>query len=286
MFLAVGANGARITSDDGRSWPSDAGGESEVNYTVATFGAGKFVTIGKRGPTSYFAHSSSGTSWDETEVKTGHGGGITGVVYGNEKFIAFAGDAVTVGKADPRVYLSDDGTSWSDAIGIPGKFVLRRAAYGNDTWVAVGDRGRIATSKDGEEWEDVPDTKAINTLIDIAFGNGIFVGTGLHGLRMYSDDGKKWSEPEIGTEGEHINSILWTGSAFVGVGDGGTYGSTDGKTWERVENENAPTFATYGNNLFVGVAWKGRILVSPDANKWEEVYKSSSNFEAITYGDL
>jgi len=284
MFLVAGQNGARITSSDGSDWPDKADDESDILFQVSTFGADKFVVIGKRGPVTHFCSSSNGSSWDTVEIKTGYGGGISGVSYGDNKFIAFLGDAVTVGRANPKVYISEDGASWGDPTEISGKFVLRRGVYGNDIWVAVGDRGRIATSKTGEEWEDVEDTKAINTLIDIAFGNGIFVGSGLHGLRMYSEDGKKWSEPEHGKEGEHINSIVWTGSAFVGIGAGGTYGSTNGKDWERVDNVDAPTFATYGNNLFVGVKYKGRILNSQDGITWNEIHKFDTHLETVTFG--
>lgn len=283
MFLVGGADGTRLLSSDGRSWP-DEKPEGEILYRLAAYGAGRFVAIGVHGKDSYITSSSGGSSWTETQFDSGYSDRFTALAYGNNEFVAFFGKAGGAGNANNKVYFSDDGESWSEPKSIEGKYILSRAAYGNDRWVAVGERGQIATSTDGRDWEIVPDTKPINTLIDVAFGRGLFVGTGLHGLRMTSEDGLNWSEPEHGKEGEHINSILWTGSQFVGVGDGGTYASSDGRSWDRVDNTNAPTFASYGNNAFVGLAWKGRILYSRDAVTWEEVYKSSSNLEAIAFG--
>ncbi len=46
--------------------------------------------------------------------------------------------------------------------------MLRRVAFGNELFVAVGDRGRRSVSKDGREWTDTPNIKAIDTLIDVA----------------------------------------------------------------------------------------------------------------------
>jgi len=174
---------------------------------------------------------------------------------------------------------------WSDFHETGAKFVLRRVAFGNDLCVGVGDRGRRAVSKDGGlTWEDVPNTKAVDTLIDVAFGNGIFVGVGLHGLRISTRDGKQWSERQVGEEGEHCNTVVWTGEKFVAIGQGATYLSADGEKWERVFNHDAPTTAAFGNKSFVGTSWKGRLLHSTDGVKWREVLKSEHHLEAVGFG--
>jgi hypothetical protein len=119
-----------------------------------------------------------------------------------------------------------------------------------------------------------------------AFGNGVFVGVGLHGLRMSSTDGLKWEHRQTGEEGEHLNSILWAKDRFVAIGAGATYFSADGKTWEKAANENAPLTATFGNGVFVGVAWKGKVLTSTDAKAWKQVVKIDRHLEAVGYGDV
>ena len=118
----------------------------------------------------------------------------------------------------------------------------------------------------------------------MAFGKEVFVGVGLHGLRMWSEDGLKWSPRLAGEEGEHLNSIVWTGERFVAVGMGATYTSADGKQWERVANKDAPLTVAYGNGVFVGARWEGRIMRSTDGVQWKQVHKCDQHVEALAYG--
>jgi len=180
--------------------------------------------------------------------------------------------------------MSKDGIEWEENTPIEGKSMLRRIVFGKTNWVGVGDRGRISSSPDGKTWTDAPDSKALDTLVDVAFGNGIFVGVSLHGLRRSSADGSKWSEPMRGLEGEHLNSIVFTGKEFVAIGAGATYRSPNGKDWKRVPNKNAPTFATFGGRVFVGTSWRGRLLSSRDGVDWKDIHKCEHPIEAITFG--
>jgi hypothetical protein len=120
--------------------------------------------------------------------------------------------------------------------------------------------------------------------VDVAFGGGVFVGVGLHGLRMSTRDGLKWSPRQVGEEGEHLNSVVWTGKRFVAVGAGATYESADGEAWTRKPNKNAPLTVAYGGGVFVGANWKGRLLRSTDAVEWVQVFKSERHVEAIAFG--
>ena len=176
--------------------------------------------------------------------------------------------------------------SWSDYVGFPGKHILRRVAFGDGRFVGVGDRGRRATSADGVAWVDAPDVKAIDTLVDVAFGGGVFVGVGLHGLRMSTRDGLGWTPRQVGEEGEHLNSVVWTGDRFAAVGSGATCESPDGERWSRKPNREAPLIAAYGGGVFVGAHWKGRLFRSSDAIEWHQVHKSDHHVEAIAFGVL
>lgn len=157
-------------------------------------------------------------------------------------------------------------------------------AYGNNTFVGVGDRGRRSVSPDGLEWKYAPNMKAVDTLVDIAHGNSFFVGVGLHGLRTRSYDGISWSEPQRGKEGEHLNAIVFADGRFVAVGVGVTYTSHDGEKWERMANQDAPLSCVYGGGAFVGTRWKGRIFQSADALIWKGVHKCSTHLEGVTFG--
>ena len=101
---------------------------------------------------------------------------------------------------------------------------------------------------------------------------------------MVSEDGLTWARRYSGEEGEHLNSVLWTGERFVAVSLGATYFSPDGIEWERHPNTNAPLTAAYGAGVFVGAHWKGRLLVSEDALAWTQVFKSDYHFEVVAYG--
>lgn len=283
-FLAGGFNGLRMTSADGRTWlPPTFGKEGEVCRGAAV-GGGKLVTVGTHGGNQIFAHSTDGKTWQQTTRDGGYGGYVRSVGFIAGKFIALGGDPGSVGAANPYVLFSSDGEKWDPPHPISGKFMLRRLAFGNELYVGVGDRGRRSVSPDAKVWKDVEKTKPQETLIDIAFGNGVFVGVGLHSLRMTTRDGVTWSEPTLGEEGEHLNAIVWAKDRFVAIGAGVTFISPDGERWERHVNRNAPTAAVYGNGVFVGCKWKGRLVVSTDGIGWEETLQAEQHVETIGWG--
>jgi len=67
-------------------------------------------------------------------------------------------------------------------------------AYGNNTFVAVGDSGNIVRSTDdGSSWENATSPTA-NGLYGVTFGNNTFVGVGLSGYIIRStDNGSSWN---------------------------------------------------------------------------------------------
>ena len=286
MFVAVGQNGQRITSQDGVEWTNSQIGKEGETWRAVGYGAGRFVAVGSFGGANIFATTTDGVTWEFSKFDGKYSRYVRGVVFHKGSFIALGGDPGSVGLAKPFALFSTDGKSWSDLVELPGKYILRRFTLGKGLIVGVGDRGRRAASPDGREWKDAPDVKAINTLADVAFGAGRFVGVGLNGLRMTSDDGLNWYNRLVGEEGEHLNSVLWTGSQFVAVGEGATFVSADGFAWQRTPNRDAPLTVTYGNGVFVGLNWKGRIMHSKDAVAWKEVFKCANNLESITGGQV
>jgi hypothetical protein len=69
----------------------------------------------------------------------------------------------------------------------------------------------------------------------------------------------------------------------VGVGLGATYTSSDGLAWTRKPNKDAPVCCAFGHGLFVGSAYKGRIMVSKDAVTWKQVLKCDEHIQAVAY---
>lgn len=283
-FVAVGHQGLRLVSSDGRRWEKAAVGKEGEVYRAVAFGKGRFAAVGTFGGSNLLAWSADGAAWKNTQKDGQYANFLRGLAFGGGGFVGIGGDPGAVGDSRPFVMLSPDGEAWGDYVKISGKNIVRRIAWGADRWVGVGDRGRRATSKDAKEWVDVPKTKAVDTLIDLAYGAGRFVGVGLHGLRMSSIDGAEWTPRIDGEEGEHLNAIVWAGDRFVAVATGATYVSPDGLAWTRRPNQDAPHAVAFGGGLFVGLQWRGRIQVSTDGVAWEEVHRAEHHLEAVAFG--
>jgi hypothetical protein len=286
VFLAVGHDGLRMVSTDGRKWEAPQLGKEGETYRAAAFGNGRCVAVGSYGGNNILASSADGKSWQMMSHDARYSRYVRGLVFGKGAFFAVGGDPGAVGVARPFVLRSTDGKTWTGPHDIPGKFIIRRVAFGNDRFVGVGDRGRRSASPDGLNWKDASEVRAIDTLIDVAFGNGVFVGVGLHGLRMTTTDGLNWTDRQTGEEGEHLNAVLWAKDRFVAVGAGATFTSPDGRKWERHANTNAPLTVAYGKGVFIGPRWKGRLMRSTDGVRWEEVLKADRHVEAVAFGEL
>ena len=284
LFVGVGHNGLRIVSENGTDWKNEQTGKEGEFYRAVSFGNGVFAAVGTFGGKNIFAATKDGVTWKSSSKDGKYVNYVRGLCFGKDFFLGIGGDPGGVGDSKPFVVQSTDGENWSEVQPIAGKNILRRVAWGNNLFVGVGDRGRRAASADGKDWKDAPNVKAIDTLVDVAFGKGVFAGVGLHSLRMLSQDGLTWSNRLVGEEGEHLNTIVWAGEQFVAVGMGATYTSPDGVTWKRQPNKDAPLTMIYGNGIFVGSNWKGRILKSADGVEWQQVHKCEQHIEAIGYG--
>ncbi len=285
-FVAAGEDGCRLLSANGTDWQRQETGRDGETYRAACFGNGVCIAVGSHGGTNILSVLNQDLVWKTIVHDAKYKNFLRGFGFGKSFFLGLGGDPGAVGVSDPFIMTTIRGETWQGPIKITGKNILRRVAYGNDRFVAVGDRGRRSHSIDGKVWNDVPDTKAIDTLVDVAFGNGIFIGVGLHGLRMKSEDGSKWTDRQLGEEGEHLNSIVWTGHEFVAIGAGATYYSKDGSQWQRKPNSNQPQTAVFGDNKFVGAAWKGRLRVSDDGCVWREIHRITKHIETIAWGEL
>ena len=287
QFIAVGYDGLRITSPDGKTWSEEVLGKEGMTFNALAIGGGRCLTAGIHGGRNIFSVTDDGQNWQDSDSDAGYSRYSRGVFFARDRFYILAGDPVTVGNAKVEIFTTKDGSKIeSHAQQEKALSVLRRCAVGEDLFVAVGDRGRRAWSEDAITWHDDENSKPLETLIDIAYGNGVFVGVGLHGLRMTSDDGKTWGSQLVGEEGEHLNRILWTGDRFVAVGLGATYFSPDGHNWTREPNIDPPLTAAFGNGVFVGSNWKGRLMSSSDAIRWEQVHRCSQHVEAVEFGEL
>ena len=167
-------------------------------------------------------------------------------------------------------------------------------AYGNNTWVAVDGKGKIAYSADGRNWTAAV-TNIFSYLDDVAYGAGVFVAVG-GGKKAYSPDGRSWT---LCSQGNDVtdNSIDYVNNMFIAAGDRGRMAySANGINWTFVTaadvfdagtNQNINGFA-FGSNRIVGVCAGGKIGYSTDGASWTAVSNSTfgtTQINNIAYGN-
>ena len=149
--------------------------------------------------------------------------------------------------------------------------------------MAVGDNGARATSSDGTSWELNQENVTQNTLRGVAYGNGTFVAVGDYGVRATaSPDGLVWSLNQEYITQYNLNGVAFGNNTFVAVvGDDSGYSGTiftsaDGGTWteqDSSENPNGLSGITYANSTFVAVGRHETILSS--SNEVSSFYEST-----------
>jgi hypothetical protein len=218
LFVAVGRDGAILTSPDGVNWTARTSGTSNWLEGVA-YGNGLFVAVGQGGT---ILTSPDGVSW--TRQTSGTSNRLEGVAYGNGTFVV-TGD-------DGTILTSPDGVSWTRQTSGTG-YNLNGVAYVNGLFVAVGTGGTILTSPDGVNWTRRTSVTS-DTLWDVTYGNGTFVAVGGSpggNTILTSPDGVSWTR-QTSVTSDTLWDVTYGNGLFVAVGTGGTIlTSPDGVNW-------------------------------------------------------
>ena len=175
-FVTVGDSGTILSSPDGETWMPHSSGSS-MPLSDVEFGGGLFVAVGMCGN---ILTSRDGLSWNiatnEECLTRDYYTDFRSIAHGKGTFAAvgmFINEQVAPGCV---VYTSADGGNWTGCQCSAGCF-NRDIAFGNDTFVAVGDWD-IYSSTSGLAWNPAPqDTR--RALKGIAFGMGTFIAVGL-----------------------------------------------------------------------------------------------------------
>ncbi len=157
------------------------------------------------------------------------------------------------------IYVSDDeGITWNEKNVVANKKTsLYDVAFGDASWLAVGDYGAVLVMNDSttKVKENVVQLGISRTLKGIAFHNTLkrWVAVGHEGIIFISDDaGTTWEEVQSETK-EDLLKVAFNGKRFVAVGTHGVIlSSKDGKLWKKVQVNNNGTFRD----------------VSSDENRW------------------
>ncbi len=109
LFVAVGQNGQRVTSENGVDWINSLVGKEGETYRAVAFGGGRFVAVGSYGGTNIFGTTTDGVTWDASKFEGNYSRYVRGIVFHKGSFIALGGDPGTVGLAKPFALTSSDG---------------------------------------------------------------------------------------------------------------------------------------------------------------------------------
>jgi hypothetical protein len=266
-YVAVGQNVS--ISDSATSWTNFAATTTwpEPIRDVAGNGAAAFVAVGLPIPSATparapFLFSSDGTTWTPLNPNLTTDKEWTGVAFGNNKWVAI-GFGVGVGGASGYSATSTDGQTWTQrATSFSPSAATQRLVFSSadNTFIALTNGGSVYTSNDGETWS-LPltaDALGRNILRINCHSSGVCIAStasnssggpslvrrnaaGVWGSVAYTSNvGTRPNSYALTSETvvPLIESIAYTGSKWIAVGNNGTVGvflesTDDGLTWSR-----------------------------------------------------
>lgn len=156
---------------------------------------------------------------------------------------------------------------------------LNAIAYGESTFIAVGEGGYAYTSPDGAVWTPVELPQRL-TLFDVFYAEGLFVAVGENGWVMTTSDGASWTA--IKTEfNNDLYDVTYANGEWVAIGEARwLVTSPDAETWTQISTDNLPSghFGIgFGNGTWVAVGYTGRIWTSTNKVDWVDASPEGEN---------
>jgi hypothetical protein len=240
-FVAVGDNGAIVSSADGTTWARATTPSNAHFYRGVAHDGTRFVTVGVAAAGAAVratgAHSGDGVTWTAATMPAGVAA-MNGLAYGAGRFVA-------VGETG-RIFTSINGAAWTETAS-PVTNNLRAVTYANGLFVAAGDSGRVLSSSDGLAWinRSLPDT---NNYAGVAYHDGAwFIMSGP--LWVYtSTDGATWRRlTTSGGVNLFTNKALSTSGVLMAThGEGRLQFSANGQNWANVQLDTATGYVVRG----------------------------------------
>jgi hypothetical protein len=185
--------------------------------------------------------------------------------------------------ADNATLRSYNGVDWAMSIAPqPGSRQLRSLTHRLETFVAVGDGGRIVATANTTQWFE-RESRTTENLNFVIYENGSFLAVGDNGTLVMSGDSVGWSRIDIGTTarlrgaayGNHNTNPGNNGEeeidTWVIVGEGGTVARSrnNGRNWELQVLPGAPNLVGVGyTTAFIAVDDTGGVWRSIDGATW------------------
>jgi photosystem II stability/assembly factor-like uncharacterized protein len=190
--------------------------------------------------------------------------------------VVAVGNSFTGGGFRPVIYLStDSGVTWTQQT-LPSTSTasgLNAATYTSSQWVAVGENGTLYTSPNGTTWtRRTVAAMANNSFNSVTQNSSLIVAAGVGFTSLGSSSSEIWTSPNgiawtrRAVSGiSSVTSVVWTGSNFVAVTDGGSaLTSLDGITWKIQETgfTNALGSMVWDGTQVLAVGSSGIVLSS------------------------
>ena len=200
---------------------------------------------------------------------------------------------------------SSNGTSWTSSSATcsscgTDNVSINDVTYGNSTYVAVGQSGKILTSSDGTSWTSRT-SGTTSSPIGITYGNSKFLtltgtmdnGTANTATVLTSANGTSWASTSAtcsscGTDNVSINDVTYGNSTYVAVGQSGRIlTSSNGTSWDNRSSGTTSNLIgiTYGNSKFLtltgtmdnGTASPATVLTSDNGTSWASTSATCSS---------
>src|SRR5688500_6217615 len=137
---------------------------------------------------------------------------------------------------------------------------LNGVAYGNATFVAVGDDSFVARSSNGATWT-TSTAGSYGTLKRVRFLDGQFVAVGASDKILFSSDGASWTANTLPRA--DFWDVAWGDGVYVLAGVS-TYISLDGVNWTQIHPMLPhPFFPPYETQLDTVLFANGRFVALP-----------------------
>ncbi len=257
-FVCAGNNNTIVTSVDGTTWTRNivagASGASSPLILDVTFGAGKFVAVGRDSNFNAAVYTSTdATTWTAVASITNSSNGFLSVSTDGTRFVACGGAGI---------YSSSDGATWTKRTSAlpdsqrklgPQFENVSSGAFANNQFYVLGIYGSITTSPDGTTWTR-RSTGTVNDLFGVIHDGIRFVATGSGGTVLTSPDGSTWTQVTSGTTA-HFGRLAYNGTRYVTADYSGIQHSTNLTSWTGVSGTTSDRYygVAYGNNRFVAI---------------------------------
>jgi len=205
-FIAVGAGGTIITSEDAQGWTLRTSGVEQNLYGVTHVTGSIFVAVGDQA--TILRSTDKGLTW--TSISSLAGSQLRGVTIG--------GDYVTAVGENEILISSDLGLTWTVYIPSTSALLYDVVYWGSDFYI-VGENSTIIKFS-GDGTEEVQTSPVVTTFwgITAAGTEGLLVAVGEDGATATSTDGDAWQAQNSGIPEADFYGIDYGDNRFVTVG--------------------------------------------------------------------